>query len=73
MIHIKLTLVYWSKKPAMVVKLNSDRCALNNLCKIGEGGVTEDHNSDLIYAYTTSKGDGTNNQIVVGVDIWGLS
>lgn len=51
----KITPVYWSKPPAKVVKLKSDRSEINNSSKIGAGGVIRDHNDDLIYAYATPR------------------
>ncbi|KAF3644302.1 hypothetical protein FXO38_20219 [Capsicum annuum] len=36
-------------------------------------GVIRDHNGDLIYAYATALGQGTNNQAGVEAAIWGLS
>ncbi|KAM3204526.1 hypothetical protein P3L10_027935 [Capsicum annuum] len=41
--------------------------------KIGAGGIIRDHNRDLIYAYATPLGQGTNNQAEVESAILGLS
>lgn len=38
-----------------------------------EQGVIIDYNGDLIYAYATPLGQGTNNQPEVKAAIWGLS
>ncbi|KAM3344039.1 hypothetical protein P3S68_026130 [Capsicum galapagoense] len=67
------TPVYWSKPPSNMVKLNSDGSALTNPGKIGAGGIIRDHNRDLIYAYATPLGQGTNNQAEVESAILGLS
>lgn len=46
---------------------------LNYGGKIVAGGIIRDHNGDLIYAYATPSGQGTNNQAEVEAAIWGLS
>ncbi|WMV41201.1 hypothetical protein MTR67_034586 [Solanum verrucosum] len=70
---IKITKVSWFKPPTNVVKINSDGSALDNPGKIGAGGIVRDAQGDLIYAYATPLGHGTNNQADIEAAQWGLS
>lgn len=43
------------------LKLNTDGNALENLGRIGGGGILRNSNREMIYAYATPLGFGTNN------------
>lgn len=47
--------------PTNEVKINFNGSALDNQGKIGVGGIIRDSQGDLIYAYATPLGHGTNN------------
>ncbi|WMV32839.1 hypothetical protein MTR67_026224, partial [Solanum verrucosum] len=69
----KVTLVQWIKPSDVWVKLNTDGSFLSNLGKIGVGGILRDSNGNLLFAYSTPLGEGTNNQAEVEVAIFGIS
>ncbi|XP_055802387.1 uncharacterized protein LOC129871488 [Solanum dulcamara] len=56
-----------------MVKLNTDGSAFHNPEKIGRGGLLINSQGDLIFAYSVSFGEGTNNQSKIMVAIFGLS
>ncbi|XP_055814183.1 uncharacterized protein LOC129883575 [Solanum dulcamara] len=57
--------VKWNKPPPNFVKLNTYGSAINNPGRIGAGGILRDHKGELIYAYATPLGEGSNNQAEV--------
>ncbi|WMV08885.1 hypothetical protein MTR67_002270 [Solanum verrucosum] len=69
---IKTTKVSWFKLPTNVFKINSDGSALDNPGKMGAGGIVRDAQGDLIYAYATPLGHGTNNQAEIEAAQWDL-
>ncbi|WMV13670.1 hypothetical protein MTR67_007055 [Solanum verrucosum] len=48
--------------PPGLVNLNTDGSALGNPGRIGAGGILRDCNGDLIHAFNSPQGVGTNNQ-----------
>lgn len=47
------------------MKLNTDGSALENPGKIWDGGIFRDYQGYMIYAFATSLGMGTNNQVEI--------
>ncbi|KAH0646562.1 hypothetical protein KY284_034446 [Solanum tuberosum] len=70
---IKVTAVQWIKPPARWFKLNMDGSALSNPGSIGAGGVLRNSLGDIIFAFSTPLGEGTNNQAEVEAALFGLS
>ncbi|WMV32833.1 hypothetical protein MTR67_026218 [Solanum verrucosum] len=70
---IKVTAVQWIKLPAMWVKLNTDGSALSNPGSIGAWGVLRNSLGEIIFAFSTPLGEGTNNQTEVEAALFGLS
>uniref|UniRef100_M1DB34 Retrotransposon protein, unclassified n=1 Tax=Solanum tuberosum TaxID=4113 RepID=M1DB34_SOLTU len=60
--EIRITRVSWSRPPPRLVKLNTDGSALGNPGRIGAEGILRDCNGDLIHAFASPLGVGTNNQ-----------
>ncbi|KAH0740615.1 hypothetical protein KY290_033658 [Solanum tuberosum] len=58
----RATRVYWSRPPSRVVKFSTDGSALGNPRRIGAGGILRNCYGDLIPAFATPHGVGTNNQ-----------
>ncbi|KAK6791450.1 hypothetical protein RDI58_010531 [Solanum bulbocastanum] len=69
----KVTMVQWTKPPDKWVKVNTDRSDLCNPGRIGAGGIIRNPNGELLLAFSTPLGDGTNNQAEVEAAILGLS
>ncbi|KAK4707377.1 hypothetical protein R3W88_033066 [Solanum pinnatisectum] len=69
----KVTLVRWKKPPEQWVKINTDGSALDNLGKIGAGGILRDHTGRMLLAFATPLGEGTNIQAEVEAAFFGLS
>ncbi|KAK4733775.1 hypothetical protein R3W88_008036 [Solanum pinnatisectum] len=69
----KITIVQWNRPPDEWVKINTDGSALNNPGIIGAGGIIRNKNGELILAFATPLGEGTNNQAEVEAAILGLS
>ncbi|WMV30207.1 hypothetical protein MTR67_023592 [Solanum verrucosum] len=70
---IKVTVVQWIKPPDRWAKLNIDGSALTNPGSIGVGGILRNHFGDIIFAFSVTLGEGTNNQDEVEAAIFGLS
>ncbi|XP_055826390.1 uncharacterized protein LOC129894767 [Solanum dulcamara] len=68
----KVIKVVWIRPPPSIVKLNTDGSALDNPGKIGAGGILRDHKGNLIYAFATPLGHGTNNQAEVQAATMGI-
>ncbi|KAK4716367.1 hypothetical protein R3W88_014705 [Solanum pinnatisectum] len=66
-------MVEWTKPPDKWVKINTDGSALCNPGTIGAGGIIRNPNGELILAFSTLLGKGTNNQAEVEAAILGLS
>lgn len=56
-----------------MVKLNTDGSALDNPDSLGVGGVCRNNRGDLLFAFTTPMGVGTNNQAQLKAAFFGLS
>ncbi|XP_055806888.1 uncharacterized protein LOC129875623 [Solanum dulcamara] len=69
----KVTPTCWLKPVALKVKLNTDGSSLGNPRNIGGGGLLRNAHGDLIFAYATPLGVGTNNQVEIKAAIFGLS
>lgn len=69
---LRVTQVNWFKPPPSIVKLNTDRSALDNPGKIGAGGIIRNHKGNLIYAFATPLGLGSNNQAEVQAAVFGI-
>ncbi|KAK6780036.1 hypothetical protein RDI58_022220 [Solanum bulbocastanum] len=69
----KVTLVMWRRPPKNWVKLNTDGSALDNPGKLGAGGIIRDHRGEIILAFSTPMGEGTNNQAEIGAAIFGMT
>ncbi|XP_047257104.1 uncharacterized protein LOC124889439 [Capsicum annuum] len=52
---------------------SQDKCCSAKKTTLGAGGVIRDQYGDLIFAYATPLGHGTNNKAEVEAVIWGLS
>ncbi|XP_055803454.1 uncharacterized protein LOC129872506 [Solanum dulcamara] len=70
---IKVTQVKWLKPASNIVKLNTDGSAIGNPEKIGAGGIVRDHKGNLIYAFASPLGVGTNNQAEVQATSFGIN
>lgn len=53
--------VCWNRPPGDILKLNTDGSALDNPGRIGGGGILRDLEGNMIYAYATPLGFGSNN------------
>ncbi|KAK4707022.1 hypothetical protein R3W88_033409 [Solanum pinnatisectum] len=69
----KVTLVMWRRPPNDWVKLNTDGSALDNPGKLGARGIIRDHRGEIILAFSTPMGEGTNNQAEIGAAIFGMT
>ncbi|XP_015159877.1 uncharacterized protein [Solanum tuberosum] len=69
----KVIMVSWQRPPEQWVKLNTDGSALSNPGRIGAGGVIRDHSGEMILAFATPLGNGTNNQAEIGAAIFGMT
>ncbi|KAK4729613.1 hypothetical protein R3W88_022601 [Solanum pinnatisectum] len=70
---IKIHKVHWQRPPEQWVKLNTDGSALSNPGRIGAGGIIRDHRGEMILAFATPLGEGTNNQAEVRAAIFGMT
>ncbi|XP_055800325.1 uncharacterized protein LOC129869710 [Solanum dulcamara] len=59
--------------PPNIVKLNTDGSAIGNPGKIEAGGIVRDHKGNLIYAFASPLGVGTNNQAEVQATSFGIN
>ncbi|XP_055802719.1 uncharacterized protein LOC129871761 [Solanum dulcamara] len=71
--EVNVSTVYWRKPSAHMVKLNTDGSALHNPGKIGGGGLLRNNQGDLLFAFSTPFGEGTNNQSEILAAIFGLT
>lgn len=71
--EVKVTKVTWNKPIDDFFKLNTDGSALENPGSIGGGGILKDKHGNLIYAFATPLGFGTNNQAEIRAAIFGVS
>ncbi|XP_055807012.1 uncharacterized protein LOC129875801 [Solanum dulcamara] len=71
--EVNVSTVYWRKPSAHMVKLNTDGSALHNPGKIGGGGLLSNNQGDLLFAFSTPFGEGTNNQSKILAAIFGLT
>ncbi|PHT59573.1 hypothetical protein CQW23_01936 [Capsicum baccatum] len=71
--EVKVTSITWHKPVADSYKLNTDGSALQNPGSSGGGGILRDNQGNLIYAFSTPFGIGTNNQAEVKASIFGVS
>lgn len=62
--------ISWTRPPDLLIKINTDGCALDNPGKIGTGGILRDQKRNLILAYTSPLGNGTNNKVEIGATIF---
>ncbi|XP_049381372.1 uncharacterized protein LOC125845930 [Solanum stenotomum] len=69
----KVFIVYWQRPPEQWVKLNTDGSALSNPGRTGAGGIIREHNGEMILAFATPLGNGTNNQAEIGAAIFGMT
>ncbi|KAK4716362.1 hypothetical protein R3W88_014700 [Solanum pinnatisectum] len=63
----------WRRPSKDWVKLNTDGSALDNPGKLGAGGIIRDHRGEIILAFSTPMGEGTNNQAEIGAAIFGMT
>ncbi|KAK4706306.1 hypothetical protein R3W88_034140 [Solanum pinnatisectum] len=63
----------WRRPPKDWVKLNTDGSALDNPGKLGAGGIIRDHRGEIILAFSTPMGEGTNNQAEIEAAIFGMT
>lgn len=61
--EMRIVTVSWTRPPNSIYKLNTDGSALNDLGKIGGGGVLTDHLGSLVYAFAVPLGMVSNNQV----------
>lgn len=54
------------------MKLNSDGSSLIYPGTIGGGGYDKDSKGEMLFAFSTPVGDGTNNQAKIGAALFGL-
>lgn len=52
----------WVKLPPSLVKFNTNGSDLYNFRRIGASGIFKDSKGNLIYAFGTPLGEGSNNQ-----------
>ncbi|XP_055800356.1 uncharacterized protein LOC129869757 [Solanum dulcamara] len=71
--EVNVSTVYWRKPSAHMVKLNTDGSALHNPGKIGGGGLLRNNQGDLLFAFSTPFGEGTNSQSEILVAIFGIN
>ncbi|XP_015160977.1 uncharacterized protein [Solanum tuberosum] len=69
----KVVLIKWIKPPARWVKINTDGIALSNKGRIGAGGILRDQEGEMLLAFATTLGEGTNNQAEIGAAIFGMT
>ncbi|KAH0694811.1 hypothetical protein KY285_021908 [Solanum tuberosum] len=69
--YTKVIMVAWKRPRDQWVKLNTDCSALFNPGRIGAGGIIRDHNGEMVLAFATPLGEGTNNQAEIGAAIFG--
>lgn len=70
--EMKINTVIWSKPPINIHKLNIDRSVVKNPGKIGGGGILRNYQGDIIFAFTTPLGFGTNNQEEIQAATYGV-
>uniref|UniRef100_M1D937 Non-LTR retroelement reverse transcriptase n=1 Tax=Solanum tuberosum TaxID=4113 RepID=M1D937_SOLTU len=70
---IKVTLVKRTKPPTQWVKINTDGSALSNPGRTGAGGIIRDQAGEMLLAFATPLGEGTNNQAEVEATIFGMT
>ncbi|KAH0661517.1 hypothetical protein KY284_026448 [Solanum tuberosum] len=66
-------MVIWIKPPNQWVKINTDGSALSNPGRIGAGGILRDQDGEMLLAFATPMGEGTNNQAEIGAAIFGMT
>ncbi|XP_055800361.1 uncharacterized protein LOC129869765 [Solanum dulcamara] len=71
--EVNVSTVYWRKPSAHMVKLNTNASALHNPGKIGGRGLLRNNQGDLLFAFSTPFGEGTNNQSEILAAIFGLT
>ncbi|XP_049348952.1 uncharacterized protein LOC125813502 [Solanum verrucosum] len=69
----KVTPVRWIKPPEQWIKINTDGSALSNPGRIGAGGILRDQTGEMILAFATPLGEGTNNQAEAEAAIFGMT
>ncbi|XP_059289514.1 uncharacterized protein LOC132043044 [Lycium ferocissimum] len=70
--EINITKVNWSRPQLGVLKINTDGSALDNPGRIGAGGIVRNDLGNLIFAFATPLGYGTNNQAEIEAAYLGL-
>uniref|UniRef100_M1DB97 RNase H family protein n=1 Tax=Solanum tuberosum TaxID=4113 RepID=M1DB97_SOLTU len=71
--NIKVTCVKWIKPPDQWVKINTDGSALINPGRIGAGGIIRNQDGEMILAFATPLGEGSNNLAELRAAVFGMS
>lgn len=71
--EIRVIQVKWTKHPSTLVKLNMDGSAIDNPGKIRASDIIRDHTYNLIYAFVTPLGIGSNNQAEMQMATLGIT
>lgn len=69
---VKSTPIQWTKPPNQWVKLNSDGSCLPN-GNMGAGGVIRNKDGEMLLAYSTPLGVGSNNQAEIEAALFGIA
>ncbi|XP_049405052.1 uncharacterized protein LOC125868450 [Solanum stenotomum] len=69
----KVTTVMWRKPPYQWVKINSDGSALNNPGRLGAVDIIRDQKGEMLLAFATPLGEGTNNKVELEAAIFGMT
>lgn len=62
----------WHPPESAIMKLNTDRSALSNPCRIGGGGILRNYQGDMIFAFLIPMGFGSNNNVELQATIYGI-
>ena len=66
-------LVAWNKPTDHCIKISTDGSALGNLEKLGAGGILRDKSGQMLMAFASTLGEGTNNKAEIEAAIFGLT
>ena len=69
----KVSVVTWNKAADQWIKINTDGSALGNPGRLGAGGILRDKAGQMLMAFATTLGEGTNNRAEIEAAIFGLT
>ena len=69
----RISLLAWNKPTDQWIKINTGGNALGYLGRLGAGGIWRDKSGQLLMAFATTLGEGTNNKVEIEAAIFGLT